>query len=302
MGKGLMFYEGMPLGNEQMISFFPQLVRQVRGHNPPSDTLIAGPKVGSYGYGYIYAVKGQHVIGDGNFVTWVDEVQTMELYCATVSREVENRSVAEHNVENRRLGRLGWVDDMDVYGLVSITSDVTGTIGGLRMMFSGTNTIAAGILDVGDYIVVTEAAPDVTMPSVGEVAIVTAIDPQTDPEQMIAWVEFAQRRPPAFGGTSYPAYTLWVLPCHFSVAGLAFRNAVWSAPKTLAEGADAPTGITFLFEGSEKVRRLGQTVTLESSWGGGGDYEPGAANITNLLVPGDSHLDGSLPIAAVPVP
>ncbi|MFT5266622.1 MAG: hypothetical protein ACI88C_000043 [Acidimicrobiales bacterium] len=296
MGKGLMFYEGMPLGNEQPMSFFPQLVRQVRGHNAPSDTLMAGPKVGAYGYGYIYSVKGQHVIADGDFVTWVDEVQTIELYCAATTREVENRSVAEHNVQERRLGRLGWVDDMAIYGLVNTVSDVTTTLGGVRLAFGATNTIAAGILDVGDFIVVTEASPDVTLPTVGEVAVITDIDTGSDP---IAWVEFAQRRPPSFGGTSYPAYSLWVMPCAFSVSGLAFRNAAWTAPRTLAEGADAPAGISFLFEGAEKLRRIGDTVVQELAYGGGGDYEAGTATILNALVPGDDSLDGVPPAPAL---
>lgn len=299
--NGRFYFEGMPLGNEQAISVHPQFVRGVRGFTPATDNLLAAPIVGAYGYSQIVSVKGQHQVAGGDFITWLEEMTTIERYCATVTREVEQRSAAEHAVLNRRLSRLAWVEDLDVFALVNTV--VTGSVepiglGSVRLTFPAEgddNTLVASSLAIGDSMVLTEV--NVTLPTIGEVVIITAIDGTFVP----TWIEFVLRKPTEFGGTNYSlaavAGNLRAYPAEAIWGGLVFRQVTWPAPKNLAEGGDSPQGVTFIFEGTEAMRRRGSGATLESTFNG--DYSYGSGPIAHLLVYGDGELQTQ---PSIPVP
>lgn len=299
--NGRFFFEGMPLGNEQALGMHPQFIRAVRGFNAATDNLVSAPIVGAYGYSHVISVRGQHQVPGGDFITWLEEMSTIEQYCARVTREVEQRSAAEHAVLNRRLSRLAWVEDLDVFAVVNAVTNGTVEpigLGAVRFAFpiSGDfNTIVANSLAIGDSVVATEV--NVTLPTVGEVAIITAIENVSVP----TWIEFILRKPTEFGGTNYSLTAalgnLKVYPAEAVWAGLVFRQATWAAPKNLAEGGDSPQGVTFIFEGAEAMRRRGSSATIESTFNG--DYSYGSGPIANLLVYGDGDFQLS---EVVPAP
>ncbi len=295
--NGRFFFEGMPLGTEQALSVHPQLQRAVRGATPATDNLVSTPIVGAYGYSRVISVKGQHQVAGGDFIAWLDEMETIQNYCATVTREVEQRSAAEHAVLNRRLARLAWVEDLDISAVVNTVT--TGSVepiglGSVRITF-GTNNLIPFALSVGDSIVMTEINSG--LPTVGEVAIITAISTVQPPN----YIEFILRKPTEFGGTNYAILAgtgnLVIYPAEAIWKGLVFRQVTWPAPKNLSEGGDSPQGVVFLFEGTSAMRKRGSGATVESSFGG--DYSYGAGNILNLLVYGDGELQTQ---PSIPVP
>jgi hypothetical protein len=242
--NGRWFFEGMPLGNQPPITVFPQEQRSHKGFYPPSRTANTAPLIGTYGWAKRLTITGQTVAADGDFLTMLQQQEVVDAYLRTNTRAIEDIWLRQHDVLKRSLGTIGYVVDIGVNAPVASVTVQTGDgipFGTTRFTVADPADLVTLGVDINDRIVVT-IDPDVALPSVGEIGIVTAVTS--------TYVEIVSRVTDPQGESPYETESDLVLMVAEGFYGqMVYRESSWAQPRTHAEGAAPAGGVKFVFEG-----------------------------------------------------
>ena len=256
MANDRWFYEAMPLGNRAAITFLEASQRGTRGFFPASRSVFTAPLIGTYGWSNQLNLTAQVIAESGDFLDQLELMTATRAYLRATTKEIEDLWLLQHNVLARRLGTVGYVTDITVYGEATGFSVQTGAgiaFGTLRITMANDATFVA-LVEVNDRVVISRD-PDQGIASVGEIGTVTA--------KGANWVEVISRTTTATGTTPYEGHTdLVVYIAQAFYEGYVFRSDAVGASRTLGE-AGAPSGGTrFTFEGFGDFQRRDNVIGL----------------------------------------
>jgi hypothetical protein len=268
LAKGTFFFEAMPLGTDASISALDSVSRQTRGFTQASQAIRSFPIVGSYGWSRTVTVSGAHTATDGDFQTWLLEMDTILAYLQTATKNIEDRFALRHDVSNRALGTLGYVVDPDrAMNVTSINVNAGGSPGRVELNFDDTDPDLGLVL--GDRIVVTLIDG---LPDIGEIAKVAQI---FNPQTTNATITFDSRLLSTDGTVPYEGREseLKILVAESWWDNAVFRDFSYAAPRTLGDGGSVQSGIRFIFACEGRFRRRGGIIPVVaespgSPWGG----------------------------------
>lgn len=255
--KTRMYFEGQRLGNHPAN---PHAVRgrQVQGFYPPGLSKLSFPIIGTFGFNTIVTVASKYEAGDMDFVTFQQDLATLQTYLERVTFELENAAVLNHEVDSRKLGTLGVVVDDDLaFTAASVAGNISQSpFGTVRFSFSSPDHAALDVV-VGDYVVINENG--VENQEFGEIARVNATGS--------FFVDVIAREKDISGAAKYldssKAWDLRRLEAYW--LDCVYRGVRAPAARTLAEGGFRATGLQFVFETNSQVARRSGVAALSAT-------------------------------------